>query len=39
MRSGARVGALLVQVLETKTLLPFAVYCFLAGIGLTIYFA
>jgi undecaprenyl-diphosphatase len=38
-------GAALVSVrflskyFETKTLLPFAVYCFLAGIGLTIYFA
>ncbi len=38
-------GAALVSVrflakyFETRTLLPFAVYCLLAGIGLTIYFA
>jgi len=38
-------GAALVSIrflskyFETKTLLPFAVYCFLAGIGLTIYFS
>jgi undecaprenyl-diphosphatase len=38
-------GAALVSVrflskyFETKTLLPFAAYCFLAGVGLTIYFS
>jgi undecaprenyl-diphosphatase len=29
----------LAKYFETRTLLPFAVYCLLAGIGLTIYFA